>query len=158
MLVTPDGRAKVLDFGIAKSLQVDAEVAATAQATDLTVAGTLVGTPAYMSPEQIRGEEIDKRADIWAFGCVLYETLTGRSAFGRETLADTLAAIVEHEPKWGALPDEVPGQLRHLIERCLRKDPQQRLRDIGDAWIEMEEALGDLSEGSTSDFTSEPTA
>ncbi len=144
VLVTPDGRAKVLDFGIAKSMQVDAEVAGTAQATNLTVAGTLVGTPSYMSPEQVRGETIDKRVDIWAFGCLLFETLTGRSAFGRETLADTLAAIVDQEPDWGALPHAAPLQLRHLIKRCLRKDRQRRLRDIGDAWIDISDDLDDV--------------
>jgi len=119
VLVTPDGRAKVLDFGIAKSMQVDAGVAATAHATNLTVAGTLVGTPSYMSPEQVRGGAIDKRADIWAFGCLLFETLTAKSAFGRETLADTLSAIVDHDPDWEALPTEIPPQVRRLIERFL---------------------------------------
>ena len=142
VLLTSDGRAKVLDFGIAKSMELgDDVVSDTAKVTNLTAAGTLVGTPAYMSPEQIRGEEIDKRADIWAFGCVLYETLTARSAFAKETMADTLAAIVDQEPDWSALPDQVPRQLRHLIERCLRKDPQRRLRDIGDARIEIEDSL-----------------
>ena len=141
VLVTPDGRAKVLDFGIAKSTKVGVEVAETAKATDLTLAGTLVGTPPYMSPEQVRGESIDKRADIWAFGCVLYEMLTGRSAFAKETMADTLAAIVDQDPDWNALPNEIPRQVRHLIKRCLRKDSQRRLRDIADARIEIEDSL-----------------
>ncbi len=143
VLVTPDGRAKVLDFGIAKSMQVDTEVAATAHATNLTVAGTLVGTPSYMSPEQVRGGAIDKRADIWAFGCLLFETLTAKSAFAKETMADTLAAIVHQEPDWNALPTEIPPQVRRLIERCLRKDPDGRLHDIADARIEIEDAPND---------------
>ncbi|MCZ6737274.1 MAG: protein kinase [Actinobacteria bacterium] len=140
VLITPDGRAKVLDFGIAKSMKVGAEVAETAKATNLTVAGTLVGTPSYMSPEQIRGESIDKRADIWAFGCLLFETLTGKRAYGRETLADTLAAIVDQEPDWERLPDGAPPALPTLLRRCLAKDPRRRLRDIGDAWLEMDES------------------
>ena len=94
-----------------------------------------------MSPEQVRGESIDKRADIWAFGCVLYEMLTGRSAFAKETMADTLAAIVDQDPDWNALPNEIPRQVRHLIKRCLRKDSQRRLRDIADARIEIEDSL-----------------
>jgi serine/threonine-protein kinase len=143
VLVTPEGRAKVLDFGIAKSMRVDAAVAATARATNLTVAGTLVGTPSYMSPEQVRGEVVDKRADIWAFGCLLFETLTARSAFAKETMADTLAAIVDQDPEWSALPKEIPRQVRRLIKRCLRKDAQRRLRDVGDARIELEEALSE---------------
>ncbi|MCZ6446271.1 MAG: protein kinase, partial [Planctomycetota bacterium] len=144
VLITPDGRAKVLDFGIAKSMTVgDDVIADTAKATDLTVIGILIGTPAYMSPEQVRGEEFDKRADIWAFGCVIYEALTGSSAFGRKTLSETLAAILEQDPDWSALPQDAPDQLRRLIRRCLRKDPRRRLRDIGDAWIELGEALTD---------------
>jgi len=154
VLVTPDGRAKVLDFGIAKSMQVDAEVAATALATNLTVAGTLVGTPSYMSPEQVRGEAIDKRADIWAFGCLLFETLTGRSAFGRETLADTLSAIVEHDPDWEALPELAPAGIRILLRRCLRKDPGSRLHDVADARIELEDAaIGPFAAASTTRHT-----
>ncbi len=141
VLITPDGKAKVLDFGIAKSVEVSADLTATAKETDLTVAGTLVGTPSYMSPEQVRGEAIDKRADIWAFGCLLFETLTGRSAFGRETLADTLAAIVDHEPDWGRLPEGAPLVPRALLRRCLRKEPSRRLHDIADARIEIADAL-----------------
>ncbi|MCZ6858062.1 MAG: protein kinase [Gemmatimonadetes bacterium] len=150
VLITPDGRAKVLDFGIAKSMTVgDDVIADTAKATDLTVIGILIGTPAYMSPEQVRGEEFDKRADIWAFGCVIYEALTGSSAFGRKTLPETLAAILEQDPDWSALPQDAPDQLRRLIRRCLRKDPRRRLRDIGDAWIVLGEVLADGEPGTS---------
>ena len=127
VLITTEGRTKVLDFGIAKSTELDPGVAETAQATNLTVAGTLVGTPAYMSPEQVRGGDIDKRADIWAFGCVLFETLTARSAFGKETLADTLAAVVGEEPDMEALPAATPNRVRRLLDRCLRKETSNRL-------------------------------
>jgi len=145
VLVTPEGRAKVLDFGIAKSMAVDVDVAETSNATNLTVTGVLVGTPSYMSPEQIRGEPIDKRVDIWAFGCLLYETLTATNPFARETLADTLAAIVDQEPDVGALAGKAPARIGDLIDRCLSKDPRRRLRDIGDAWVEIEEATGTTS-------------
>ncbi len=143
VLITPQGRAKLLDFGNAKSTEVSPELTETARATDLTVAGTLVGTPPYMSPEQIRGEAIDKRADIWAFGCLLYETLTATRAFARETLADTLAAIVDREPDWTCLPNSVPPLARSVMQRCLRKERSQRLHDIADARIDIQEALAE---------------
>ena len=94
-----------------------------------------------MSPEQARGKTVDKRTDIWAFGCVLFEMLTGRPAFGGETSSDTVAAILEHGPDWSALPAQTPPSIRRLIERCLEKDPKRRLRDIGDARLEIEDAL-----------------
>ena len=141
VLLTAKGGVKVLDFGIAKNTMLDANVAATAQATSLTVDGTLMGTPPYMSPEQIRGEEADKRADIWSFGCVLYEALTGKRAFDRETVADTLAAIIERHPDYDTLPPDVPPSIRQLVRRCLEKDQRDRLRDIGDARIEIKQAL-----------------
>ena len=105
-----------------------------------TEAGAVLGTPAYMSPEQARGKPVDKRTDIWAFGCLLYELLTARRAFGGETLADTIAAVLEREPNLHALPPWTPRKIRDLLHRCLQKDPQRRLRDIGDARIEIEEA------------------
>ena len=141
VLVERRGQVKVCDFGIGKRMEVSADLTATAEERNLTVTGTLVGTPAYMSPEHIRGEAIDKRVDIWAFGCLLFQTLTGRSAFGRETLADTLAAIVDQEPDWGCLPEDAPPVAGLLLRRCLRKDPNRRLRDIGDARIEIADAL-----------------
>jgi serine/threonine protein kinase len=126
--ITPTGVVKVLDFGIAKVLprEDDATHVATRE-------GTVIGTTAYMSPEQTRGQSVDKRSDIWAFGCVLYEMLTGRTAFGRATPTDTLIAIVERDPDWSALPEQTPPHVRQLLKRCLVKDPRERLRDIGDA-------------------------
>ena len=142
VLVTADGRAKVLDFGIATKLELGSDVTETTQGTELTVGGALIGTPAYMSPEQVRGEAIDKRADNWAFGCLFYELVTGRKAFARETLADTLAAVLQQDPDWGALSRAGAEHLEPLIRRCLQKEPKRRLRDIGDAWLEIGESLG----------------
>ena len=146
ILVTPEGRAKVLDFGLAKPTAATgggSEVDMSHSPT-LTVAGThtgvILGTAPYMSPEQVRGQEVDKRADIWAFGCVLYESLVGRRAFRRDTVADTLAAIIEARPDWDALPTTTPALVVALLRRCLRKDPHRRLHDIADARIEIEEA------------------
>ncbi len=140
--LTPDGTVKVLDFGLAKVAAV--KTPDLAQSPTLsrggTREGTIVGTAAYMSPEQARGQPVDKRTDIWAFGCVLYEMLTGRAAFARDTISDTTAAILEHEPDWQALPSGTPSKIGTLLERCLRKDARRRLRDIGDARIEIEEA------------------
>jgi serine/threonine protein kinase len=93
----------------------------------------MLGTPAYMSPEQVRGQPLDKRTDIWAFGCVLYEMLTGRAAFPGQTLSDTISAILSLDPDWRLLPKVTPTPVRTLLQRCLEKDPRQRLRDIGDA-------------------------
>src|SRR5207244_4396904 len=95
----------------------------------------------YMSPEQARGQPVDKRADTWAFGCVLYEMLTGRAAFGRETVTDTLAAVVQRDPDWNLLPAGTPPEVARLIRRCLEKDPRRRLRDIADIGNELEEAI-----------------
>ena len=148
--VTPAGIVKVLDFGIAKALSPDSWNAADLTHTPtLTVGptgeGALLGTAPYMSPEQARGRSVDKRADIWAFGCVLYEMLTGRAPFARDTIADTMAAILEREPDWTALPTAIPMTVRRLLERCLAKDLKGRLRDIGDARLEMDEALASPS-------------
>src|SRR5438128_13322 len=101
----------------------------------LTAAGTIVGTAAYMSPEQACGKELDTRTDIWSFGCVLYEMLTGRRVFGGSTVTEILAAVLEREPDWAALPAAIPDSLQSLLWRCLRKDAARRLRDIGDARI-----------------------
>ena len=131
---------KVLDFGIAKALAgdesgPDISRLPTVTATDVT--GLIIGTPAYMSPEQARGEQVDRQTDIWAFGCVLYEMLVGRMVFAGKTLSDTLAAVLEHEPDWRALPPSTPAKLRDLLRRCLQKDPKRRLRDVGDAVNEL---------------------
>ena len=105
--------------------------------------GKIVGTAAYMGPEQARGKRIDKRADIWAFGCVLYEMLTGRQAFEGEHLTDFVVAVMTKEPDWAALPASMPPRIVELLQRCLKKDPRERLRDIGDARTELEDALKD---------------
>jgi serine/threonine-protein kinase len=143
--VTPDGQVKVLDFGLAKALlgessEKELENSPTVSAV-ATRAGVLLGTAAYMSPEQARGKRVDRRADIWAFGCVLYEMLTGRDAFGGETTSDILACVIRAEPDWSLLPGSIPLRIRELLRRCLQKDPKQRLRDIGDARIAIEEVL-----------------
>jgi serine/threonine-protein kinase len=143
--ITPDGVVKLLDFGIAKVVTGDgpgADLSHTTQtAIEATQAGLIAGTAGYMSPEQARGKPVDKRTDIWAFGCVLYEMLTRQRAFAGETLADTITAILERDPDWSALTDVTPRTIRRLIERCLAKDPRQRLRDIGDARLELEQVL-----------------
>jgi serine/threonine-protein kinase len=137
--LTPAGAVKVLDFGLAKVTGAGEDPSTTAPT--LTIGGTnegvILGTAAYMSPEQARGQAVDKRTDIWAFGCVLFQMLTGRAAFGGATVTDTLAAIVERQPDWQALPAAVSPLLRRLLGRCLEKDPRQRLRDIGDVRIEL---------------------
>src|SRR5262249_52441569 len=106
-----------------------------------TEEGRILGTPVYMSQEQMRGQKVDKQTDIWAFGCVLYELLTGAHAFQRESSTDTIAAVLEREPDWRALPPATPAAVRQLLRRCLQKDKDRRLCDIGDARIEIEEAL-----------------
>ena len=141
--VTPDGIVKVLDFGIAKMRAPDdAAVEASTVTTVGTRAGALLGTAAYMSPEQARGQAVDKRSDIWAFGCVLYEMLTGRAAFAGETVSDTLVHVLEHDPAWDILPPATPPQVRRLLRCCLEKKPKERLRDIGDARIDLDERSG----------------
>jgi eukaryotic-like serine/threonine-protein kinase len=135
--------AKVVDFGLAKTAADDGlpDISQSPTMTGVaTKQGMLLGTAAYMSPEQARGRAVDKRADIWAFGCVLYEMLAGRSPFTRDTVADTFAAIVEREPEWAGLPSDTPSHVRELIARCLEKDPRRRLRDIGDARLDLDRA------------------
>jgi serine/threonine-protein kinase len=147
--VTPDGTVKVLDFGLAKVTAGSAADVDLSQSPTVTAAGTregvIVGTAAYMSPEQARGRPLDKRTDIWSFGCVLYELLTGRRAFPAETVSDTIVAILGREPNWGALPVGTPAHVRVLIERCLQKDPKQRLRDIGDVRLSVDDELATTS-------------
>ena len=136
--VTPQGRVKVLDFGLAKALlsggDESSDLSQQATVTVLeTAAGQIAGTPAYMSPEQARGHAVDQRTDIWAFGCLLYELLTGKRSFGGPTVADTLAAVLKREPVWAALPPKTPSEVRSLIRRCLEKDAARRPQQIREA-------------------------
>jgi tRNA A-37 threonylcarbamoyl transferase component Bud32 len=145
VMVGPGGRTKVLDFGLAKALTPDGAAEATSSRLPTVTAartreGTLLGTASYMSPEQARGQEADARTDVWAFGCLLWEMLTGERAFPGETATDALAAILERQPDWRRLPVETPPTVRRLLRRCLAKDPERRLRAIGDAWLELTEA------------------
>ena len=147
--VRPDGTVKVLDFGLAKALDQgsgtrdqgsgDLANSPTITSPAMTMRGVILGTAAYMAPEQAKGKAVDKRADIWAFGCVLYEMLTGRAPFGGETITDVIAAVVKSDPDWSALEASTPHQIRRLLARCLTKDPRARLRDIGDARVLFEE-------------------
>jgi len=142
--ITPEGMVKVLDFGLAK-LTDQAESSADAPTMSLGGSddGRVTGTTVYMSPEQARGKPVDKRTDIWAFGCVLFEMLTGRRAFGGETTSDTIAAILDRQPDLTTLPRRTPAGLRRLLSRCLEKDPARRLQDIADAQFDLEDALAD---------------
>jgi len=143
--LTTDGQVKILDFGLAKALEGEACEANISTSPTIsaaaTRAGVLLGTAAYMSPEQAKGKAVDRRTDIWAFGCVFYEVLTGRPAFEGETTTETLAAVVRAEPEWLKLPKETPGTIAELLRRCLQKDQKRRLQAIGDARIEIEETL-----------------
>jgi serine/threonine-protein kinase len=144
IMVSPEGIPKVLDFGVAKATGPASETETTGESTatmdgDATEPGTVLGTPSYMSPEQARGKAIDKRTDIWAFGCLLYETISGRRAFTGETSTDTLAHILRGHPDWQALPSDCPPAIQRLVRRCLEKKRADRLRDIGDARMELEE-------------------
>ena len=145
--VRPDGAVKVLDFGLAKAIEpTGATPANVSQSPTITTPamtqhGVILGTAAYMSPEQARGKSVDKRTDIWAFGCVLYEMLTGRAAFAGATTSDTIAGVLEREPNWDRLPASTPDAIRRLLRRCLQKDPKLRLRDVADARLELDEAI-----------------
>ena len=144
VMMTPDGVVKVLDFGLAKALNAAPDVsvaAATFSSPAMTRAGIILGTAAYMSPEQARGRAVDARTDIWAFGCVLFEMLTGRPPFDGETVTDILGAIVHKDPEWSLLPATLPDSLRRLLERCLAKDQKQRLHNIADVRLEIQDLL-----------------
>jgi serine/threonine-protein kinase len=143
--LTPTGDVKVLDFGLAKAFEVtgpssDASMSPTMTSAG-TMAGAILGTAAYMSPEQAHGRAADRRADIWSFGCVLYELLTGKQAFIGESISDTLASVLKFEPDHDSLPGDLPSRVRRLLVRCLAKRPQQRLQAIGEARIALEECI-----------------
>ena len=149
--VTPEGKVKVLDLGLAKAFDVKAASHEDMSRSPTVVLeetrpGVILGTAEFMSPEQARGKAVDKRTDIWAFGCVLFEMLSGRRAFTGETVSDVLVAILGKEPDWAVLPRGTPPRMRDLIARCLEKDPNRRLRDIGDARIEIERSVSGKEE------------
>jgi Tol biopolymer transport system component len=144
--VTDDGRVKVLDFGLAKALQMTSgsgpsAIAETAMVTSpaVTALGVILGTAAYMAPEQARGRATDRRADVWAFGAILYEMLTGRRPFKGDNISETIASLLRDEPDWTALPADTPVSVRRLLARCLEKDPAKRLRAIGDAKLDLDD-------------------
>jgi Tol biopolymer transport system component/tRNA A-37 threonylcarbamoyl transferase component Bud32 len=152
VMITPAGDVKVLDFGLAKggmgsgSSASDISLSHSPTLTHQhTGAGVIIGTAAYMSPEQARGRTVDKRTDIWSFGCVLYECLTGRQAYSGDTVSDLIARILEREPDWDSLPSRTPSRIRELLKRCLEKDVKQRMRDIGDARIEIDNVIATKS-------------
>jgi serine/threonine protein kinase len=146
--ITPDGTAKVLDFGLAKATEptsmsgIGSASMSPTLTQDMTAAGIILGTASYMSPEQARGQVVDKRSDNWAFGSVLFEMLSGKRAFAGETVTDILGAIVHKQPEWSELPGTTPAGVRKVLQRCLVNDPKQRLHDIADARIELQEAAG----------------
>jgi len=145
---------KILDFGLAKALDADAtqrDMSSSPTVTHMaTQAGIILGTAAYMSPEQAKGKAVDRRTDIWAFGCVLYEMLAGKMAFSGESITETLAAVIREEPDWSLLPANTPPAIRRLLARCLKKDARQRLQSMGDARIAIEEVLSGAPEDSRS--------
>ena len=150
--ITPEGRVKLLDFGLARSLQPQSPMEGSQEETiteEMTRAGKVMGTAAYMSPEQARGKPLDKRTDIWSFGCVLYEVLAWRKPFRGATSTEYITAILGQEPDWDALQPSTPENVRAIVERCLEKDPLRRLRDVGEARIELENTLTGAVTGRT---------
>jgi dipeptidyl aminopeptidase/acylaminoacyl peptidase len=168
--VTPGGRVKILDFGLAKALDTDSQSSSAGgselansptMSRHMTEAGMIMGTAAYMSPEQARGKTVDKRADIWSFGVVLFEMLTGRRLFTGETSSDILAAVLTRDPDWTTLPPGVRPAIRSLLRQCLERDPRKRLHDIADARIALDDAFsraeGDVASGPVAPATAPVT-
>ena len=160
--ITREGKVKILDFGLAKALQDEAPVVDASKSPTLTDqmtrAGVILGTAAYMSPEQARGGAVDKRADVWAFGVILFELLTAKGCFPGDTVTDVLAAVVKSEPDWTALPVNTPEPARQLLRRCLAKDRKQRLRDVADARLDIEAAQSALAGPGAGATAAVPTA
>ncbi len=158
--VRPDGTVKVLDFGLAKALEPTGAMSAsnsmspTITTPAMTQAGMILGTAAYMSPEQAKGKAVDKRADIWAYGCVLFEMLSGRPPFTGDTVSETLADVMKSAPPWQTLSASVPANLQALIRRCLVKEPRQRIRDVGDVRLALEGAFETTAPQTTATATS----
>jgi serine/threonine protein kinase len=151
--LTPEGKVKILDFGLAKAFYEEAAASGLSISPtiteQMTEPGVILGTAAYMSPEQATGRPIDKRTDIWAFGCILFECLAGKRAFHGDTVTESIAAILRGEPDWDLLPADTPRNVRAVLRRCLQKKPKARMRDIGDARIEIEAPTGYPSESVT---------
>ena len=145
VMIAEGDKAKILDFGLAKALADEIQSVDSSQSPTITEAmtrpGVVLGTAAYMSPEQAKGKSVDKRADIWAFGCILYECLTGKRIFAGETVTETLAAILKGEPDWNALPEAIAPKIRFVLRRCLEKDVRRRFRDAADVQIQIEEEV-----------------
>lgn len=139
IMITTEGSVRILDFGIAMRQQPDP--VGDLPTTESNIEDQIVGTPAYMSPEQVRGELVDRSSDIWSFGCVLFEMLSGRRAFGGATAIETAIAVAGQDPDWSTLPTDVPVRVRDLIKRCLQRQLSHRLHDVIDARIELEESL-----------------
>ena len=157
--VTPDGSVKVLDFGLAKAMDVTSDSAISVAGTmsptlslAATHAGLILGTAAYMAPEQAKGKPVDRRADVWAFGLVLYEMLTGTRMFGGDSVAETLASVMKDQIALTNLPADTPASIRQLVKRCLERDPRRRLQSIGEARIILEDAIA----GTTSETEPQP--
>ncbi len=160
--VKADGNVKVLDFGLAKALADDPASSDISTSPTLSVAATragfILGTAAYMAPEQARGKSVDRRADIWSFGVVFYEMLTGRQLFAGETTSDSLAAVITRQPDWDALPKKLPARIRQVLQRCLEKDPRRRLQAIGEARFAIEEVIANPAAQETPSFAASAVA